>query len=147
MIIRETRDIAEIKNVLCDPEIYARISDDFSPSIDSFEPVPPSDYVYYLTDENNIGLVFLHWHNGTMLEGHIQVLEDHRHLAHEFAVGVLDWIWNNTQAKKILAVIPEIYPDVIGFTKKMGFEQEGEIKGSYQKNGVLYSQVYLGISR
>lgn len=127
--------------------MYDRISDDGSPSIDDFEPVPPSDGIYYVTDEDNIGLVFYHWKNSICLEGHIQVLKEFRHLALDFGQAALDWAWNNTKAEKIIAVIPTLYPDVIKFTEKFGFEREGELKGSYLKNGVLYNQVYLGISR
>ena len=57
MNISETTDISKIKRVLCDPEIYGRITDDGSPSIKEFEPVKPCQEVYYLTDENNIGIV------------------------------------------------------------------------------------------
>ena len=100
MLISETTDIEKIKRVLCDPEIYGRITDDGSPSIDEFEPVEPCQEVYYLTDENNIGLVFLHWMNSVTLVGHVQILKDGRAKAMEFGKEALNWIWENTPAQK-----------------------------------------------
>ena len=125
MIISETKDLDKIYNIFCDPEIYDRIGDDGAPSVDEFEAVPPSDSVYYLTDEENIGLVFYHWKNCVTLEGHIQVLKRYRHRAIEFGELALKWAWDNTDARKIVVTIPEIYPDVIKFVTKFGFEIDG----------------------
>lgn len=147
MIVRETVCLDKIKRIFGDPEIYDRIADDYAPPLEEFEPAPPCEGLYYVTDESNIGLVFYHWKNGITLEGHIQVLKEFRHLAMDFGQAALDWAWNNTEAKKIIAVVPTLYPDVIKFVEKFGFEREGETKRSYEKNGVLYNQVYLGISR
>ena len=147
MIISETTDIDLIKSILSNPEIYDRIADDKAPSVEDFEPVPPSDFVYYLTDDENIGLVFLHWKNGVALEGHVHVLKEHRDKAMTFSEKALKWIWKNTGALKIVVSIPSIYPDVVRFVEKNGFEREGLRRGSYMKNGVLCNQVLLGLSR
>tara|TARA_R110000803_G_scaffold210685_4_gene283233 strand:- start:4714 stop:5157 length:444 start_codon:yes stop_codon:yes gene_type:complete len=147
MIITETKDIDKIKHVLCDPEIYDRIADDGAPALEDFEPIPPCDGVYYLTDENNIGIVFFHWKNHITLEGHVQILKAHRNDAMEFSKKALQWAWDNTQAMKIVVTIPEIYKDVLKFVEKHGFVYEGLSKGSYLKNSVLYSLVYMGLSR
>ena len=147
MLISETTDIDKIKHVLCDPEIYGRITDDGSPSIEEFEPVKPCHEVYYLTDENNVGLVFLHWINSVTLVGHVQILKDGRAKAMEFGKEALNWIWENTPAQKITVTIPELYPDVERFVIKQGFQHEGVSKKSHLKNGKLYDQSYLGLSR
>lgn len=147
MIISETKDLDQIYRIFCDPEIYDRIADDGAPSIDDFVAVEPGDSVYYLTDENNIGLVFYHWKNCVTLEGHIQVLKEHRDQAIEFGGKCLQWAWENTDAQKIVVTVPEIYPDVVRFVMKFGFQVEGLCEGSYLKNSVLYDQMYLGISR
>lgn len=147
MIISETKDIELIDRILRDPEIYDRITDDRSPDIEDFEPIPPSDYVYYLTDEQNIGLIFYHWKNGVTLEGHVHVLKEHREKAMTFSQKALKWTWANTEALKIIVNIPTLYPDVIKFVEKNGFEMEGLHKGSYLKNSVLYDLALLGLSR
>jgi hypothetical protein len=147
MIITETKDIDKIKRVLCDSDIYERITDDGCLPVEEFEPVTPCESVYYLTDENDIGIVFLHWKNGVTLEGHIQVLKEHRGDAIEFGRLALKWIWANTEAIKITAVIPSKYPSVAKFIVKSGFKAEGISENSYMKNGVLFNQLYFGISR
>ena len=136
-----------IKRIFCEPEIYDRIADDGSPDAEDFEPVEPCDGVYYLTDDNETGLVFFHWKNCVTLEGHIQILKEHRNNAMEFGSLVLDWVWDNTEAQKIVVTIPGIYPDVIRFVEKQGFQLEGISEKSYLKNGILYSQVYLGLEK
>ncbi len=147
MIISETRDIDKIKRVFCDPEIYERICDDGSPDAKDFEPAEPDDSVYYLTDEDGIGIVFFHWKNSVTLEGHIQILKEHRDQAIEFGTKSLEWVWENTHAMKIVVTIPEIYKDVLKFVGKFGFVVEGISERSYLKNSVLYSLVYMGLSR
>lgn len=147
MIFSITEDMEKIKNVLCDPEIYERTSDDGSPELEDFNPIEPSEGVFYITDENNTGIVFIHWMNYLTVECHIQILKEHRNKSEEFGHSALKWIWDNTEAQKIVAKIPEIYLDVIRFTMKGGFRFEGICEKSYQKNGILYGVVNLGISR
>lgn len=147
MIITETKDIDKIKRVLCDPEIYERITDDGSPNLEDFKPIPPNDKVYYLTDENNIGVVFAHWKNYITLEGHVHILKEHRSDAMEFFDKSLKWAWENTRALKIVVSIPDIYRDVLKFVGKNGFVVEGISENSYLKNSVLCSLVHMGISR
>jgi hypothetical protein len=147
MIISETKDTDKIKHIFCDPEIYERISDDSSPALEDFEPATPNDGIYYLTDENNIGLVFFHWKNGITLEGHIQILKEHRDQSMEFGKNALEWVWANTEALKIVVSIPELYRDVLKFVGKHDFVVEGISEKSYMKNSTLYSLIQLGLSR
>ena len=147
MIIRETEDYALIRSIFCEPEIYDRIADDGSPKVEDFEPIQPCEAVYYLTNDDNNALLFLHWKNCATLEGHIQILKEHRGCAMEFGELALKWIWENTEALKITVTIPDLYKDVLGFIKKQGFKDEGICTKSYLKNGILYDQIYLGLER
>ena len=147
MIIRETDDIELIKRIFCDPEIYARISDDGSPEAEDFNPVEPCDHVYYLTDDSETCLVYFHWKNCVTLEGHIQILKSHRGSAMEFGELAKKWVWDNTDARKIEVTIPDIYPDVFKFIQKQGFKLEGLSENSYLKNGKLHDQFYLGLEK
>ena len=147
MIISETKDIGKITRFLRDPEIYERISDDGSVSAEEFNPDRPQKGIIYLEDDDNTGIIFLHWKNSITLECHIHVLKDQRHKAFEFGKVAIRWTWENTDAQKITAVIPEIYPDVIKYSIKQGLSVEGFSGKAYQKNGVLCGVYYLGISR
>ena len=147
MIIKQTNNLDLIKRIFCDPEIYARISDDGSPESKDFNPVKPCDYVYYLTDDSETCLVYFHWKNSVTLEGHIQILKNHRDKAMEFGSLAKKWVWDNTEAQKIEVTIPVIYQDVLKFIQKQGFKLEGLSKNSYLKNDKLHDQVYLGLER
>lgn len=143
-MITRTFDVETIKRVLCDPWIYNRITEDGSPSIDDYEPIINDDIVY-LTDEEETGIVIVHPVNAITQEIHVQVLN--RDKAKEFVGACFEWIWSNTDTIKVIAQIPEMYPDVYKFAEKIGMEREGENKGSYLKNGSISSQFYYGIRR
>ena len=55
----------------------------------------------------------------------------------------------NSQEKiaKINVTIPENQVKVINFAKKVGFKKEGLNRDSYLKDGKLYGQQNLGITR
>jgi hypothetical protein len=147
VIIKQTYDIDLIKRIFCEPEIYERIRDDGSPEAKDFNPVDPSNYVYYLTDDSESCLLYLSWKNCVTLDGHIQILKNHRNNAMEFGKLAKQWIWDNTKARKIEVTIPDIYPDVLQFIQKQGFIVEGLSTNSYLKNGKLHNQVNLGLEK
>ena len=144
MIVERTDDIDKITRVLKHPEIFDRISED-GPSIEHW--MPSVDEAIFLTDKDNIGVMILHWVNSVSLECHVQVLPEHRDGAFDFGQSALKWAWRNTKATKIVAQIPEIYPNVIRFAYKNGFSFEGVNKLSHMKNGTLHDQYYLGLIR
>jgi hypothetical protein len=137
--------MTDIKGVLCHPEIYDRIAEDGMPNWEDYE--PDIDGVMCVMDENKIGVMLYHWVNGITLECHIQILPEYRKEANKFCQLALEWVWDNTKATKIVAQIPELYPDVVKFAYKNGFQLEGMNESSYMKNGKIYSQMYLGLIR
>lgn len=142
MIISQTHNPLDVIRVLKHPDIFERISED-GMSIKTW--MPNLEEAFYLTDDNNIGIMIYHWINGVTLECHVQVLPEHRGLAHEFGRLSLSWAWENTKATKIVAQIPSIYPDVVRFAYKNGFTFEGTNRQSYLKHGKLFDQYYLGL--
>lgn len=144
MILTRTEDNEIIKSVLCHPEIYNRIQEDGAPNKEDFE--PPANAMY-ITDSHNIAVMVYHWASNITLECHIHVLPEHRKDASKFCQLALEWAWDNTEATKIVAQIPDLYPDVLKFAIKNGFVIEGYNSESYMKDGNIYSQFYLGIKR
>jgi hypothetical protein len=142
MIIKPTKDVDKIINVLKEPSILDRISED---GFDVDVWMPDIKEAFFITDENNIGLMIYHWINGVTLECHVQVLPEFRQYAMEFGKKSLEWAWLNTKATKIVAQIPTIYQDVVRFAIKSGFIIEGVNQKSHLKNGVLNDQFYLGL--
>ena len=60
---------------------------------------------------------------------------------------LLTWLIKNRGKNfiKINAKIPLLYPDVINYAKKNGFELEGIDKMSFVKNGTIYDKAILGL--
>lgn len=143
MIVERVYEKERIHKVLKDPEIFARIAED---GIDIDEYEAPDDAIYVM-DESSTCLMIYHSQNSITLECHVHVLKEFRHIAMDFGQAALDWAWNNTKASKIVAQIPEIYPDVVKFALKNGFEIEGLNENSYIRDNKIYSQVYLGLMR
>jgi len=144
LIVSQTTNESKIIRVLKDPDIFNRISED-GPELESW--MPHIDSAIFLTDDDNIGVMIYHWINGITLECHVQILPEHRDKALEFGEKALQWAWDNTKATKIVAQIPEIYPDVLKFAYKHGFSFEGVNHSSYLKNGKIHNQFYLGLIR
>jgi RimJ/RimL family protein N-acetyltransferase len=55
-------------------------------------------------------------------------------------------IIQDTGARKIVAVIPESSPQVLKVADTLGFKREGRREKSFQKDGVLYDEIYFGLS-
>ena len=140
MEIRTNRDDAY--KVLSDPEIYATIAEDGVVGIPM-----PEDFLYvcgYVPDL--IGCFILHEQNCITYECHVQVLPEYRkEYAYDFGKRVIEWTWENTRARKIVAQIPFLYPNVRDFALDMNFQIEGINKQSYLKDGEVFDQWHLGI--
>ena len=136
MIVRETKDLEEIKRILCNPEIYDCISDDHSPSLEEFE--PPLFNVTYIGGyvENEIIGVMIYHNKRGQTYCHIQVLPKFRkEYAEEFAAKAL-----NEQLKTndvVWAEIPDCYQNVLRFAKSFGFQIVDVGIDDYLKNGEL----------
>ena len=133
----------DAKKVLETPEIFATIAED------GMVDVPQPENVLYLCGyvPDLIGCFILEKKSAITVDCHVQVLPEYRKdYADEFGHKVIEWTWKNTDARKITAQIPFLYPNVKDFALKMGFEIEGINKQSYLKDGI-HDQWYLGIER
>jgi len=123
MIISRTFDMDAVRNILTYPGIWETISHK-GQDIDAFS--PPVDDCIYLIDNEAIGLFVVH-PVGDGWKCHVQVLPEHREeSAVEFGQKVIQWIWDNTEIDKLLASIPEIYPNVKKFSEIQGFTEYGK---------------------
>lgn len=77
---------------------------------------------------------------------HCNFIKKHRRLAHKSCQKILSaFLSRFPDVLKYKAIIPVIYPDVIGFAKKFGFEEEGTDRQSFLKNGSVVDRKYLGV--
>jgi hypothetical protein len=141
MILKETRDIAEIKKILCCPEIYKCIGDDNSPPIDEFEPPSQAMYVAGYVDGDIIGLMIYHI-TEKGLKCHLQVLPEYRSkYAREFARMALEF--GEAKNSSIYSETPVCYWHIIRFAKSFGFVEEGVIKDEFLLDGIRHDVMVM----
>jgi hypothetical protein len=141
MIIKETREISEIKKILCHPDIYDCIGDDNSPPVEEFEPPSQAMYIAAYVDGDIIGLMIYHV-TDKGLKCHFQVLPEYRSkYARKFARMALEF--GEAKNSSIYSETPVCYWHIIRFAKSFGFVEEGVIKELYPLNGIKHDVMIL----
>lgn len=145
-MIKITTDYDMIKAMLWDDqELYNRISDDFT-SIDRWNP-KLSMWLGWFEDDVCKGLLSVTEQNAIVLEIHLHVPKKYRGKdSFKIGNGIIQHLADNCDKRfvKINARIPECYKDVVRFSEKCGFDQEGLDRKSYLKNGKYYNTVLIG---
>ena len=133
LTLRRTYDEEEIRAILSDPDIYERITSDENKEIQ----IPLTRDFFYLIGEVSgtpIGLAILHPYKDGF-EAHYQVLPEYRKShAVQFAQKGLEMF----RGHRVYGLVPEYYPNVIAFDKKIGFEHIDTIPNDFKKDGQLY---------
>lgn len=142
-----TFDMDLVKSILIRPDIWERAAEDgidkeaFYPSYDSMS-------LWLLCkDEENIGIILIHTDTSISIKIHPYLMEEHRERGREMMTEFYKWFLENTDTHKINVIIPEPFRRVVNFSKKIGFKHEGFSEESYKKNGKIYGQYQLGITR
>jgi RimJ/RimL family protein N-acetyltransferase len=148
MLVERCYDVDVVRSILTHPAIYDRIAEDGTlPREDYIPDMIGAAYVVGIVGADPIGVMIYHPVNGITWECHVQVLPEYRkEHADEFAQKALQWAWD-MGVQKIVAQIPELYPNVRDFGLRHGFAVEGTNRKSYLKNGQIHDQWYLGITR
>ena len=151
MRISRTFDPQIVRSVMCSPAIWETVAED-NQIPETFDPEMVADcWLKIVSGGTLLGLYNIHAHNSVTLEIHAQILPEYRReFGKESSRLVLEWIVSNEEAEgyeKVIAQIPTLYPKVKHFTLNAGFQEEGINRLSYRKNGQLYDQWLLGITR
>ena len=142
-------DISAVDYVLKHPEVYPWISDDGSPSAEEFTSSTmisnPEVFVLMPSD----GVVFiLHPWNSITLEVHTNIVPERRgREAISETMKAMSWIFENTGCLKIVTHVPSFNRQAKLFALKCKMKQEGVNRQSFLKDGILYDQDILGITR
>lgn len=140
-----TFDIALVWQIINHPEIMECISED---GLNQHNPdVIREFWVAIFNDQDVIGIYNIHQIYSKTWQIHAHILPQHRDYAKESGRVILRWALGHIQFNKLQAIIPDLYPNVYHFTLGQGFKDEGLMRESYFKNGDLYDQHILGISR
>ena len=133
MRIERTYDKELIKGIMSIPEIWATISEPGEAIPDEYN-VDEAFYLIGLDDDNEVvGLFIVHDTSIGIPQCHVQVIpEKRKEHTDQFGRDSIDWIWSYTYINKMMAFIPEVYPNVKAFSERMGFVEEGFLTKTYR---------------
>ena len=145
-MIHRTVDYPMIKEMLTsDPDLFDRVTDDYVESA-SWTPERSLWLGWFEGDECK-SLLEVVPDSMVVVSIHIYTPKKNRGKA-SFVMGngLLNYLIDNldNRVAKINAKIPVLYPDVIRFAEKNGFEKEGVDRQSHMKGGKLHDRAILG---
>ena len=148
--VERTRDYAAIHALATDPAIFHHVTDDWFPDPAKWEPIRSEQVIYLLASDESGGFgfgVFIP-ENWSCYKAHIGFLpRSYGQQAITSFKLMLDWMWEQTRAERIVGEIAQENRRAIQFAVRAGFEQYGINKKSKLRGGILRDQVCLGISR
>ena len=140
-------DIDTIKTVMTDEEMWERISEDGQDRND-FEALIDDSFhwIGLYCGDILFGISLIHPHNTSTGVAHINILKPYRR-DHGLQGGLMSLQYaTGLEYHKYIAEVADVYPEVVGFIKKLGFIQEGLNRKSIMKGGKLVDQIWFGAS-
>ena len=144
-----TYDKELVKSIVTNPQIFKAVSDDCIKPSDYEPDVNDQCWLNMRTKDGCVGVYNYHARNATTLEIHAHVLPEHRlKWARYTGWAALEWALSCAPSNysKIVVSIPSVYPKVVNFTSKFGFQHEGVNRLCDRVDGVLCDQIMLGIT-
>jgi len=145
-------DREKIQRVLEHPDVFKWMADDYanlgdvSRAVEVFLTSPKS--IYVLMPVEGLVRIFIA-RSTTTYEGHGFAIPEIRG-AQATTNGIIDglqWMFKNTEAKKIFAFIPDDNKRAIRFAHKVGYKTEGVLTKSLVRDGKLYDQILVGVTK
>jgi len=121
------------------------LRDDGADDKDFYFP-PINEHVQWVR-VGDYGVFMLTRCNHIMFECHTTLLPSARGKSVEIGKAALKFAFENTPALRIITAVPENNPLALRMALKSGFRVIGVNEKSFQKNGTLYDQTLLGISK
>ncbi len=143
-------DYDALRTIVTHPMIYDHISDDGSPDVEDFELIKSQLAWYVMTwdDDELLGCFTFIPQNAVCFEVHTCLLPSAwGDRAAEAAAGVVQWMFANSPALRIVTNVPEDNRLALRFAKAAGLAMYGVNTDSYLKRGVLMNQILLGVSK
>jgi hypothetical protein len=148
--IFRSRDYRAIRELVRHPRVFPHVCDDFTSNPDTWKPIE-SDLVTYLlaTDEKGpFGLGVFIPDTWACWKSHMAFLpRSYGNQALTSFKMMLGWMWQNTQARRLVGEIARDNKLAIRFVRRAGFSIYGVNLKSKLRGGVLVDQVCLGISK
>jgi hypothetical protein len=148
--IERTENASLIKTLASHPAIFKHINDDFHQDPETWQP-PSSSLIVSLVardDRGYFGFGIFIPQTWVCYRGHFAFLP--RSYGEDSITAfrlMLDWMWQNTKAARIIGEICRDNKRAIRFAMRAGCKAYGINPQSQLRGGVLRDQVCLGISR
>lgn len=94
-----------------------------------------------------LGVLSMHVESTQMIHVHIHIPHGSREEKYEIGQAMIDWIWGETPFTSIIAYVPVIFPNVIGFANRLGFINVGTLSRGHKKDGELHDLQVLQLER
>lgn len=150
MTFERSRDFDLIRKIMTHPRVYPHITDDGSPPVEEFHPIESSDlwYVVVRNGDTVLGLWVFVPQNGVCWEVHTCLLPvAYGELGQQAAKEMAAWVWKYTPCRRIITNVPEFNRLARRFAVAAGMVEFGRNEKSFLKDGKLYGQIMLGLSK
>lgn len=150
MTFELTNDWELVKTIVTHPAVYPAIRDDYSPAPEDWQPVATEICRYYLVWDNEelLGLWVFTAENSVCWDVHTCLLPcSYGERAKQAAKEMAKHIFETTPCVRIITHVPVFNRLALRFALNAGFEPWGKNVKSYMKDGILYDQILLGMSK
>jgi len=148
-MIKRTFDAELVRSIIGNKELHKRAGKHIP--VEAYDPETQKE-MYYLSVEKEgevIGVIIFHIFNHAICyQGHVNYLPEHwgSGLA-KYTREAIQWMFDNTECLKVIALAPDSYPEVLKHAGKSGLVTEGYLRKSIMVNGKLDGQTILGIEK
>lgn len=146
--IERTYDTELVRSILSDKELLKRAG---ALPVEAYDPENQHDIIYLLpkADGYPVGVIVLHYFSSPVC---FQIHVNYRPELWgsgltKYSKMALDWVWDNTEAIKVVAFAPDQYPEVKKHAERCGMASEGYLKGSTLHEGNKVNQHIMGVSK
>jgi RimJ/RimL family protein N-acetyltransferase len=150
IVLERTFDYDLVRRIVTHPKIYPHISDDNSPKAEDWQPFQ-SEVVWYILvklDDAPAGVFTFTPHNAVCYEVHTCLLPAIYGKNSVLAgIAVIQWMFANSPCRRIITNVPSYNILALRFAHNGGLKEFGVNEKSYLKNGVLFDQIMLGVTK
>ena len=136
--------------IITHPKIWPHVSDDFSGQPENFIALTSLPILYLAVKENEdlLGLFVITWENSICWKIHTCLLpETWGQKAKQIGNELRAWLFSSTNCHRIVTDVPANNRLALAFAKSCGMTEYGLNPQSFLKDGQLYDQVLLGVSK
>ena len=138
-----------IRSIITHPKIWPHVSDDSTPPWEEWQPVIAESvwYVVVRDREELLGVFTMVRHNAICWEVHTCLLPSAWGRTLEAARQMAEWAFANMECLRIITNVPAYNRLALRFAERAGMTQYGINPQSYLKDGKLWDQFCLGLSK